>query len=39
MKVYTTYILELPSKIYLGLAVTSHNISSPTSSKFSNITE
>ena len=38
-KVYTTYSLELPSNIYLGLAVTSHNISSPTSAKFSNITE
>lgn len=25
-KVYTTYTLELPSKLYLGLAVTSHNV-------------
>ena len=38
-KVFTTYALELPSKIYLGLAVTSHNPNNPTSAKFRNIGE
>ena len=38
-KVYTTYALELPSKIYLGLAVTSHNANNSASAKFRNIGE
>jgi regulation of enolase protein 1 (concanavalin A-like superfamily) len=38
-KVFTTYTLELPSKIYLGLAVTSHNPGKATSAKFRNISE
>jgi hypothetical protein len=38
-KVFTTYTLELPSKIYLGLAVTSHNPSHEASAKFRNISE
>ena len=38
-KVYTTFTLELPSKIYLGLAVTSHNTSHTVSAKFRNIAE
>ena len=38
-KVYTTFTLELPSKIYLGLAVTSHNTSHAVSAKFTNIAE
>jgi hypothetical protein len=38
-KVFTTYALELPSKIYLGLAVTSHNPNNSTSAKFRNIGE
>lgn len=38
-KVYTTYALELPSKIYLGLAVTSHNTSHEASARFRNIME
>ena len=33
-KLYTTYSLELPSKIFLGIAVTSHNKSEATSAKF-----
>jgi hypothetical protein len=33
-KVYTTYSLELPAKIYLGLAVTSHNKGEGASAKF-----
>lgn len=33
-KIYTTYSLELPSKIFLGIAVTSHNKSEATSAKF-----
>jgi hypothetical protein len=33
-KVYTTYSLELPAKVFLGLAVTSHNKSEATSAKF-----
>lgn len=38
-KVYTTYTLELPQKIYLGLAVTSHNPTHAVSAKFRNIGE
>jgi hypothetical protein len=38
-KVYTTYTLELPPKIYLGLAVTSHNPNHTASAKFRNIAE
>lgn len=38
-KAYTTFTLGLPSKIYLGLAVTSHNASAETSAKFRNIGE
>jgi hypothetical protein len=38
-KVYTTYSLSLPSKIYLGLAVTSHETAQSTSAKFRNIVE
>jgi hypothetical protein len=38
-KVYTTYTLVLPSKIYLGFAVTSHETTRPASAKFRNIEE
>jgi hypothetical protein len=38
-KVFTTYTLELPSKLYLGLALTSHNPSHAASAKFRNISE
>jgi len=38
-KVYTTYKLELPLKIYLGLAITSHNPVHAASVKFRNISE
>jgi hypothetical protein len=38
-KIYTTYKLELPSKIYLGLALTSHNPVHAASAKFRNISE
>jgi hypothetical protein len=38
-KTYTTYKLELPQKIYLGLAVTSHNPVHAASAKFRNISE
>jgi hypothetical protein len=38
-KVYTTYSLELPAKIYLGLAVTSHNKSESVSARFSDTGE
>jgi hypothetical protein len=38
-KVYTTYSLELPAKIYLGLAVTSHNPDQAVTAKFRNIQE
>ncbi len=38
-KPYTTFTLELPSKIYLGFAVTSHNTSHNASAKFRNILE
>ena len=36
-KPYTTFTLELPSKIYLGLAVTAHNTYHFTSVRFRNI--
>jgi hypothetical protein len=38
-KIYTTYKLELPSKIYLGLALTSHNPVHAASAKFRKISE
>ena len=38
-KIYTTYSLELPAKIYLGLAVTSHNKNEAVSAKFRNTGE
>jgi hypothetical protein len=38
-KIYTTNTLLLPSKIYLGLAVTSHETASSASAKFRNIEE
>lgn len=38
-KEYTTFTLALPSTIYLGLAVTSHNPNHAVSAKFRNITE
>jgi hypothetical protein len=38
-KPYTTYTLELPQNIYLGLAVTSHNTSHAATVKFRNISE
>ncbi len=38
-KVYTTYSMELPSKVYLGLAVTSHNPSASATAAFRNIGE
>lgn len=38
-KVYTSFTLELPAKIYLGMAVTSHNTSKTASAKFKNIAE
>ena len=38
-KAYTTYTLELPSKIYLGLAVTSHNPGKTASATFRDIEE
>jgi hypothetical protein len=38
-KEYTTYTLELPSKVYLGLAVTAHNTTHTASAKFRNIAE
>jgi hypothetical protein len=38
-KVYTKYTLELPSKIYLGLAVTSHNTKEAASASFRNTGE
>jgi hypothetical protein len=36
-KPYTTYTLELPSRIFIGLAVTSHNPTNIVSAKFRNI--
>jgi regulation of enolase protein 1 (concanavalin A-like superfamily) len=38
-KEYTTYTLELPPKVYLGLAVTAHNTTHAASAKFRNISE
>jgi hypothetical protein len=38
-KIYTTYSLELPEKIYLGMAVTSHNVNFAVLAKYRNITE
>lgn len=38
-KVYTSFTLELPSKIFLGLAVTSHNTKETATAKFRNIGE
>ena len=38
-KEYTTYSLDLPAKVYLGLAVTSHNIFHASTAKFRNIEE
>ena len=38
-KGYTTFTLDLPSKIYLGLAVTSHDVNQIASARFANIGE
>lgn len=38
-KPFTTFTLELPAKLYLGFAVTSHNTGQSASAKFRNITE
>jgi len=38
-KVYTIYTLDLPYKIYLGLAVTSHNTAGTSTAKFRKISE
>jgi hypothetical protein len=38
-KVYTTFTLEIPIKIYLGLAVTSHKVTEVATAKFRNIGE
>jgi len=38
-KPYTTFTLELPDKIYLGLAVTSHNTDKSSTAKFRDIAE
>jgi hypothetical protein len=38
-KLYTTYTLQLPAKVYLGLALTSHNTGQNASAKFRNIAE
>ncbi len=38
-KVYTSFTLDLPSKIYLGLAVTSHDANQTASARFGNIGE
>jgi hypothetical protein len=38
-KPYTTFTLELPDKIYLGLAVTSHNTGKSSIAKFRDIAE
>jgi hypothetical protein len=38
-KVYTTYSLELPAKVYLGLAVTSHNPAASATAAFRNVSE
>ena len=36
-KVYTTYSLDLPKKIFLGIAVTSHNPTESATAVFKNI--
>jgi hypothetical protein len=38
-KPYTTFTMELPAKIYLGLAVTSHNTDKSSTAKFRDIAE
>lgn len=38
-KIYTTYSLELPEKVFLGLAVTSHKTTDSATAKFRNIGE
>ena len=38
-KSYTTFTLELPDKIYLGFAVTSHNTDKSSSAMFRDISE
>jgi hypothetical protein len=38
-KPYTTFTMELPDKIYLGLAVTSHNTDKSSTAKFRDIAE
>jgi hypothetical protein len=38
-KTYTTFTLELPSKVYLGLAVTSHKATETATANFRNIGE
>jgi hypothetical protein len=38
-KIYTTFTMELPSKVYLGLAVTSHNVAAAATAAFRNIGE
>jgi hypothetical protein len=38
-KIYTTHKLELPAKIYLGLAVTSHNPDQAATAKFRHLRE
>jgi hypothetical protein len=38
-KPYTTYTLQLPPKVYLGLALTAHNTGHNASAKFRNISE
>jgi len=38
-KVYTTFSLELPEKVYLGLAVTSHNVNDSATAIFRDIGE
>lgn len=36
-KIYTTYTLKLPEKLYLGLAVTSHDAAKSTTAVFKNV--
>ncbi len=38
-KIYTTFSLELPDRVYLGLAVTSHKTTESASAEFRNIRE
>lgn len=38
-KIYTTFSLELPAKLYLGMAVTSHEVKSIAIAKFRDIAE